>query len=558
MSLCSSSLCISKVGWSWGACKMQLVADLNGNRVDATVLTREAWRGLKEHSGYKDLKFPQCGTRAIPKTSKLHTQFFAHYRGAACTVAHKSETAQHLAMKQAVAEQINAVPGWEARVEYPAADRDWIADVMAFSRDGRMIAFEVQLSEQSKDDYARRTQRYFDAGIGPVWLVPAELYFLQLEIPHIVTGFRKSSPLPQEPRELMRQIELQPLTNRQATVGSMIDLFLSPRFAWKSGSPEDQRLKHEQELVAAKEAAAAAELRWKEKQQADALRREEQKRKKAFREEEQKLAKARKQEEAERRRQRFEAVKAPFVELAEPATFLGVARPVESYSNIHIWASLVRCRATGHRVLVWQTQPTGYLTDPSHVELVRREKYAGVSKRIAQWLRETGTINEGEIPRLMGRPHSSGFACSVCEAVIDQRLIAALPIQKWSLIAKPAPPAPKAPTREKPALAMTPRTPADRIKRITVPNVPDRKGPEVVDSSGTPLWHQDARTPGELKARQAAKAEFEAQRLKVLSNPQYVSHGNNFRFTCKACNQEFDSYYGEALHRDARCSTSDR
>ena len=146
----------------------------------------------------------------------------------------------------------------------------------------------------------------------------------------------------------------------------------------------------------------------------------------------------------------------------------------------------------------------------------------------------------------------------MCEAVIDQRLIAALPIQKWSLIAKPAPPAPKAPTGEKLAPTMAPRTSADRIKRVTVPNAPDRQSQEVVDSSGTPLWHQDARTPGELKARQAAKAKFDAQRLEVLANPQYVSHGNNFRFTCKACNQEFDSYYGEARHRDARCSTSSR
>lgn len=534
---------------------MQLVADLNGKRVDATVLTREEWRELRGHSGYRDLKFPQCGTRAIPKTSKLHTQFFAHYRGADCTVAHKSETAQHLAMKQAVAEQINALPGWEAKVEYAAADRDWIADVMAFSHDGRRIAFEVQLSEQSKGDYAHRTQRYFGAGIGPVWLVPAELYFLQLEVPHVVTGFRKSSPLPQGPSELMRQTGLQPLTNRQATVGSMIDLVLNPRFVWKPGSPKDQRLKHEQELAEAREAARAAELRWKEKQQADALHREEQRRKKAIREEEQKLTKARKQEEVDRSRKRFEAVKATFIELAEPATFLGVARPVESYSNIHIWASLVRCRATGHRVLVWQTQPTGHLVVPSHVDVMRREKYAGVSKRIAQWLQETGTIRE-EIPRLMGRPHPSGFACSVCEAVIDQRLITALPIQKWSLIAKPAPPPPKAPTEEKPAPTMAPRTPADRTKRITAPNAPDRQGQEVVDSSGTPLWHHDARTPGELKARQAAKAKFEAQRLEVLTNPQYVSHSNNFRFTCKACNQEFDSYYGEARHRDARCSTS--
>lgn len=158
----------------------------------------------------------------------------------------------------------------------------------------------------------------------------------------------------------------------------------------------------------------------------------------------------------------------------------------------------------------------------------------------------------------MGRPHPSGFACSVCEAVIDQRLIAALPIQKWSLIAKPAPPAPKAPTAEKPAQTPATRTPTDRIKRITVPNAPNRQGQEVVDSSGTPLWHHDARTPEELKYRQAAKAQFEAQRQEVLANPQYVSHGNNFRFTCKACNKVFDSYYAEARHRDAKCSIPGR
>lgn len=85
-------------------------------------------------------------------------------------------------------------------------------------------------------------------------------------------------------------------------------------------------------------------------------------------------------------------------------------------------------------------------------------------------------------------------------------------------------------------------------------HAPDRQGQEVVDASGTPLWHHDARSPEELKYRQAAKAQFEAQRQEVFANPQYVSHGNNFRFTCKACNKVFDSYYAEARHRDAKCS----
>jgi hypothetical protein len=47
---------------------------------------------------------------------------------------------------------------------------DWVADVLC-TGDGASVAFEIQFSYQSFDEYLERTQRYLAQKIGVVWLV---------------------------------------------------------------------------------------------------------------------------------------------------------------------------------------------------------------------------------------------------------------------------------------------------------------------------------------------------------------------------------------------------
>lgn len=114
-------------------------------------------------------------TTGASRVTRRGRQFFKHYRVADCTIEHKSESDQHLALKRALQDSINATGGWRAEVEHAHPERAWIADVMAIHTSGKRIAFEVQLSSRSEDEYIRRTQRYLDDRIAPVWVVPEDV-----------------------------------------------------------------------------------------------------------------------------------------------------------------------------------------------------------------------------------------------------------------------------------------------------------------------------------------------------------------------------------------------
>ena len=166
---------------------MQLVAYMDGERVDATEMAHDPWRNLVNHPLYRDLVLLECGLRAS-RVTRRGRQFFKHYPDVECAIEHKSESPHHLAMKRALKDRINAAPGWSAEVEQAHPERTWIADVMATHISGRRLAFEVQLSAQSEDDYVRRSQRYVDDHIGPVWVVPDNFDWFRVKLPMIVRG----------------------------------------------------------------------------------------------------------------------------------------------------------------------------------------------------------------------------------------------------------------------------------------------------------------------------------------------------------------------------------
>lgn len=62
--------------------------------------------------------------------------------------------------------------GWEANPEVRGTTSDgeaWIADVLC-ERDGLRVAFEVQWSSQSDEEFRRRQQRYARSGVRTIWV----------------------------------------------------------------------------------------------------------------------------------------------------------------------------------------------------------------------------------------------------------------------------------------------------------------------------------------------------------------------------------------------------
>lgn len=248
---------------------MPFVAYLDDQRFDATAIPHEQWRALNKHPDYRRLTLLECGSRA-KRVTRLGTQYFAHI--AECEVNHKSETSQHMALKAILVARINALPGWRAEPEHPAPDRSWIADVMAIHDTGRRVAFEVQLSEQTQEDYAHRSQRYFDAGILPVWLTPRLLEHMDLRVPYIRIGIDKTAALPEDRRRLLLHEAYQTLLRREATVEATVRWVLHPHYTWPHGDPRQQA-----------EEAARREAAWIRRQEQLERQRQEQEQARAAR-----------------------------------------------------------------------------------------------------------------------------------------------------------------------------------------------------------------------------------------------------------------------------------
>lgn len=104
----------------------------------------------------------------FPRTSKCGLRHFVHRRGVELPEGLEwNETEQHRLVKSLIVDAAIAA-GWSAYPEVVSKDRTWIADVLT-ERDGRKVVFEVQYSRQDPTEYARRQQRYQDAGVECVW-----------------------------------------------------------------------------------------------------------------------------------------------------------------------------------------------------------------------------------------------------------------------------------------------------------------------------------------------------------------------------------------------------
>lgn len=133
-------------------------------RIYADALDPISWRRLQETYKIGSLTMPCCDAPAIPKTSPLGLQFFAHASG---TCGAAPESVWHQAAKEAVAAAAKAL-GYQATIE--RAGKGWKADVLIEHPLGPAVV-ECQHSYQHLRAYVSRQQRYRDSRIRCLWLL---------------------------------------------------------------------------------------------------------------------------------------------------------------------------------------------------------------------------------------------------------------------------------------------------------------------------------------------------------------------------------------------------
>lgn len=388
---------------------MPLIAMLDAARVDARRFTPQAWSELQQSEERRRMLMPLCGVRAVAKTLGS-TQFFAHYRKIECKVDHGGESPQHMAMKTALAERVDRVPGWHAVLEHPHPSREWIIDVLAESDDGRRrIAFEVQLSSQTPDDYSRRSQRYFNDRVFPVWIVPRHLESSRVLVPVVVTGFAKSTALPEQPADLM-DLDISVSFADQDTLGEFVDEMLRHGHRWSLGSPSEQIRRHEVE---------------------------------------QERAERERQELALREKQFQERIREMNLNSAPPEVAYG-AHTIHTEGGPFVWATMTACWNCEYPMLLWeglgtrigdQHRSAPSLAVKSTVGQKRYENHPDVHKAVDRWICETrADVRKAGIKlrrsKMKGSEYSA-FVCPDCEAIMGQMFISCIRTDRWSLISAP-------------------------------------------------------------------------------------------------------------------------
>jgi len=148
---------------------MPLRALLDGKQLYSFLHLDDEWQQLKQNDIRKRLKMACCDRRAIPKTSKLGTPYFAHHKRGDCSSA--PESAEHLYLKSLVAKTAIEF-GWnvvtEQRGETPDGEA-WVADVFC-SKGSSKLAFEIQWSYQHREEFERRQAKYVASGVRCAWL----------------------------------------------------------------------------------------------------------------------------------------------------------------------------------------------------------------------------------------------------------------------------------------------------------------------------------------------------------------------------------------------------
>jgi competence protein CoiA len=129
------------------------------------------WNALKARYKSSTLTMPCCAGSAIPKTSRLGTPFFAHYRLGDCI--HGAETKAYLLAKSIIA-VAGQKAGWNITTEYPHSTPDgktFITDVLAAKNKARISINLVWSTTPAFEEIKRKQKILRDAGIRGIWFV---------------------------------------------------------------------------------------------------------------------------------------------------------------------------------------------------------------------------------------------------------------------------------------------------------------------------------------------------------------------------------------------------
>lgn len=141
-----------------------------GDIVEAFDLTAEQWASMKAEAPGSYL-IRRSKRPAILKQNLRGTRWFAARPGEG-DPNWKPTSPEHEFAQVRIVKALRSA-GFAARIEEPGytpAGERWEADV--FLEDaGRKIAIEIQMSQQTFDEYERRSQKYIQSGVKVVWLV---------------------------------------------------------------------------------------------------------------------------------------------------------------------------------------------------------------------------------------------------------------------------------------------------------------------------------------------------------------------------------------------------
>ncbi|GEA82362.1 competence protein CoiA family protein [Cellulomonas uda] len=151
---------------------MPLSAILEGVAIDATLeelAPGVTWEIIHRVRPRPELTCPACGAGLHAKVSPAprRLRYFAHDAlGSECPLS--GESLAHRLLKVELANAIRDA-GWEARLE--VAGDGWRADVLATDpTTSRRAAWEAQLSPQTADETAERTENLRRSGVGVCWV----------------------------------------------------------------------------------------------------------------------------------------------------------------------------------------------------------------------------------------------------------------------------------------------------------------------------------------------------------------------------------------------------
>ena len=162
--------------------------DERGTTIEAGAFDEDDWKALRARArAERHLRMPCCPARAVLKTSRLGTRFFAHKAKGTCSWKPESEV--HLHLKKLA---LNAAreAGWEAETESNGSTPDgerWTADVLAW-RDGEKVAIEIQWSSQTNEETLYRQERYRQSGITGIWLLKQPGFPISEDLPSAGIG----------------------------------------------------------------------------------------------------------------------------------------------------------------------------------------------------------------------------------------------------------------------------------------------------------------------------------------------------------------------------------